>query len=350
VHLLLRHVAGTLAGVTVPADASWSGFVTGLRIVAGIAGAVALVPVVVSLVMRQVAVDRPRLVAYVSATPFVVLGGLAAVVLFALARTRIGVAVAAVLTIVLALSQVPLYLGTASAAPGSTPLTVMTLNMHYGEADPQAVVAAVRDHRVDVLATVEMTQEAVDALQRAGIDDLLPFRDLKARGGSSGVGVWSRLPLTHVDTPGDYTHQPVSTTLDYHGRPIFFSAVHPLSPYPANAAQWSDEMGRMAEWLRDVRGLAVVAGDFNATRDHKQFRDILDAGFADAATQAGAGWQPTYPANRRRLPLLIAIDHVLVQGGIVATKVDRLDIPDTDHAGLVATLMIPPPSLVDDGK
>jgi endonuclease/exonuclease/phosphatase (EEP) superfamily protein YafD len=326
----------------------WRGLMKGVRICLGLAAAVALAPVVASLIVRQVAVDRPRLVAYVAGTPFVVFAGLAAVALFALARTRIGVAVAGVLTIVLALSQVPLYLGTASAAPGSTPLTVMTLNMHYGEADAATIVEVVRTRGVDVLATMEMTPEAVEALQRAGIDDLLPFQDLKARGGSSGNGVWSRLPLTHVDTPGDFAHQPVSTTLDFHGRPIFFSAVHPLSPYPANASRWSEEMGRIADWLHGVRGLAVVAGDFNATRDHKQFRDILDAGFADAATQAGAGWQPTYPANRRRIPLLIAIDHVLVQGGIVATNVDRLDIPGTDHAGLVATLMVPPAGHVEE--
>jgi endonuclease/exonuclease/phosphatase (EEP) superfamily protein YafD len=333
---------------TATADPTWAPLLKGVRIVLGLAGALALVPVVASLVLRQVAVDRPRLVAYVAGTPVVVFAGFAAVVLFTLARSRIGVAVAGVLTIVLALSQVPLYLGTASAAPGSTPLTVMTLNMHYGGADPDAVVAAIRTHDVDVMATVEMTPVAVEALQRAGIDDLLPFHDLKPRGGASGNGVWSRLPLTHVDTPGDFAHQPVSTMLDYHGRAIFFSAVHPLSPYPANSAAWSEEMGRIATWLDGIHGLAVVAGDFNATRDHKQFRDILDTGFADAATQAGVGWQPTYPANRRRIPLLVAIDHVLVQGGIVATDVHRLDIADTDHAGLVATLMVPPPGLVDD--
>jgi endonuclease/exonuclease/phosphatase (EEP) superfamily protein YafD len=335
---------------TAPADPSWGPLLKGVRIVLAVAGGLALVPVVTSLVLRQVTVERPRLVAYVAGTPVVVFAGLAAVVLFALARSRIGVAVAGVLTIVLALSQMPLFLGTASAAPGSTPLTVMTLNMHYGEANPDAVVAAVRTHEVDVLATVEMTPAAVLALQRAGIDDLLPFHDLKPGGNASGNGVWSRLPLTHVDTPGDFAHQPVSTMLDYHGRPIFFSAVHPLSPYPSNAAGWSEEMGRIAAWLDDVHGLAVVAGDFNATRDHKQFRDILDTGFEDAATQAGVGWQPTYPANRRRVPLLVAIDHVLVQGGIVATEVHRLDIADTDHAGLVATLMVPPPGLVDDSE
>ena len=34
----------------------------------------------------------------------------------------------------------------------------------------------------------------------------------------------------------------------------------------------------------------------------------------------------------------------------MATDVHRLDIPDTDHAGLVATLMVPPAGLVDDSE
>jgi hypothetical protein len=33
-----------------------------------------------------------------------------------------------------------------------------------------------------------------------------------------------------------------------------------------------------------------------------------------------------------------------VRGGIVATHVARVNIDDTDHAGLVATLMVPPPA------
>jgi endonuclease/exonuclease/phosphatase (EEP) superfamily protein YafD len=323
-------------------DPLWRWLITAMRLMFGLAGACALAPVAASLVLRQVPVDHPRLVAYVAGTPVVIAAGVAATVLFLLARSRIGVAVAGVLTIMLVLSQVPLYLGTASAASGSTPLTVMTLNMRYGGADPGAVVSAVRDRHVDVLATEEMTPEAVDALHRAGISDLLPYEDLKPAGGASGNGVWSRFPLTHVHTPYAFGHPPVSTMLDYHGRPIFFAAVHPVSPYPSNAAEWSAEMERIATWLHDVDGLAVVAGDFNATRDHKQFRDVLDEGFADSATQAGAGWQPTFPANRRRVPMLVPIDHVLVHGGIVATAVDRLVIPGSDHAAIIATLMVPP--------
>jgi endonuclease/exonuclease/phosphatase (EEP) superfamily protein YafD len=290
-------------------------------------------------------VERPRLVAYVAGTPVVLAAGVAAVVLFLIARSRIGTAVAAVLTTTLLLTQVPLYLGTASAARGSSPLRVMTLNMDHGHADADQIVATVRAHHVDVLATEEMTPQAVDALRAAGITDLLPHQDLKPGALAAGNGLWSRYSLTHVHTPFPFGHPPTSTTLDFGGRRIFVSAVHPVSPYPANAGEWSSEMGRIATWLGGIRGLGVVAGDFNATHDHRQFRDILGQGWADAATQAGVGWQPTFPAkNRHGVPLLIAIDHVIVRGGIVASDVDRVTISGTDHAGLVATVMVPPTS------
>jgi endonuclease/exonuclease/phosphatase (EEP) superfamily protein YafD len=125
------------------------------------------------------------------------------------------------------------------------------------------------------------------------------------------------------------------------------AAVHPVSPYPSNAGEWSVELGRIRTWLGGVDGLAVVAGDFNATRDHEQFRRVLETGFEDAATQVGVGWQPTFPANRRRIPPLVAIDHVLVHGGIVAEEVTRVTIPDTDHESIIARLMVPPAGLGD---
>ena len=292
--------------------------------------------------LRHVELERSRLVAYVAGTPLVVFAGGTALVLFLLAGSRIGTALAGVCTVLLLLTQAPLYLGTASEPPGSTPLVVMTLNMFYGGADPDAVVAAVREHDVDVLTTIELTADGAAALRSAGVADVLPHAELRPADDQSGNGVWSRLPLTAIDAPDGFDHPPVAVRLDDRGRSILVAAVHPRSPFPDDAAGWSAEMGRLAAWLEEVEGLAVVAGDFNATRDHQQFRSLLDTGFEDAAAQAGVGWQPTYPANRRRIPQLIAIDHVLVSGGIVAGDLVRVNIPGTDHAALVGTLAVPP--------
>jgi len=306
------------------------------------AGAVAVVPVVATLVLRQVDVTSPHIVAYVAGTPLVLAAGVASMLLFALARSGLGAAVAGVLTAVLALTQVPLYLGTASAASGATPLTVLTINLHYGSGDAAAIVDTVRAEGVDVLATEELTKPAVDALRAAGIDDVLPYATLNPGGAQHGNGLWTSAPLTSSPVPSGFDHPPVAATMAVAGRTMLVACVHPISPYPDDTAEWDAEMGLLQGWLAGVDSPAIFAGDFNATPDHRQFRDVLATGFADAATQVGTGWLPTYPANRRRLPLLITIDHVLTNDGIVATSVARVNIPDTDHVGLLVRLAVPP--------
>ena len=304
-------------------------------------GVLTALPVVATLVLRQIDVTSPRLVAYVAGTPVVLAAGVASIVLFALGRSHIGIATAVVLTVILGLTQVPLYVGTAAAPDGAARFTVMTVNLLYGDADADEIVATVRERGVDVLATQELTNPAVRALRAAGLEDVLPHAELHP-GGAHGNGLWSRVPLSSAAVPSGFDNPPVAATAQVGGRPILLACVHPISPYPDDTARWDSELDRLRDWLAGVDGPAIVAGDFNATPDHRQFRALLTAGYADAAAQVGAGWLPTFPANRRRIPLLITIDHVLVSPGIVATSLDRLEIAGTDHAALIATVAVPP--------
>ncbi len=61
---------------------------------------------------------------------------------------------------------------------------VMTCNVYKGAADPQAIVDAVRDQHVEVLALQETTPQFVQRLEQAGIGDYLPY----AVSASSGSG------------------------------------------------------------------------------------------------------------------------------------------------------------------
>ena len=315
--------------------------VTTVRWILIAAGCAAAAPVVATLLLRQIPITTPWAVAYVAASPFVPLAGLVALALFLLARSWTGAAVAAVVTAVLLVTQAPLYLGTAAPSGTTTELTVMTVNLHFGLGNAAQIVETVHREGVELLSVQELDHNALAALRAAGLDDVLPHSVTRADGGAAGNGLWSRSPLEPLPRRWGFGHPPVAATMDLDGRPVFVAAVHAVSPYPDDTARWSAELDELAEWLGEVDGLAVVAGDFNATFDHPQFRDVLASGFRDAAEQAGAGFLPTFPANRRRLPLLITIDHVLVNGGIVATDVRRETIADTDHEALVVTLAVP---------
>ena len=120
------------------------------------------------------------------------------------------------------------------------------------------------------------------------------------------------------------------------------ASVHPVSPYPDDTGRWSDELGRLADVARRARRAGRRRRRLQRHSRSPPVSHLLATGYADAASQVGAGWLPTYPANRRRVPLLITIDHVLASDGIVATDVERVEIAGTDHAALVVRLAVSP--------
>lgn len=107
---------------------------------------------------------------------------------------------------------------------------------------------------------------------------------------------------------------------------------------------WRRDFDRIRDAADGIVGPIVLAGDLNATLDHGPMRDLLRDGFADAARQANAGWQPTWPsdpATDHGLPGglgLIAIDHVLLRDGPVAVETATSRVAGTDHRALVARL------------
>ncbi|HST69513.1 MAG TPA: endonuclease/exonuclease/phosphatase family protein [Solirubrobacterales bacterium] len=92
--------------------------------------------------------------------------------------------------------------------------------------------------------------------------------------------------------------------------------------------------GRGAPWL--------LIGDFNATLDHSQLRDLLDRGYRDAAEVAGKGLEPTWPAEEwaSRLPA-VTIDHVLADRRLGVVDYEVEELPGSDHRPVWAELALP---------
>ncbi len=120
-------------------------------------------------------------------------------------------------------------------------------------------------------------------------------------------------------------------------------AVHTSQPVVA-PRPWLADMDRVRERaaLAVAQGPTLVLGDFNATRDHEPLRAVLRAGLRDAAEAAGSGWQPTWPTRYREswLRPLVAIDHVLISAEYDAIRTHTVEVSDTDHLAVVATLRL----------
>ena len=87
----------------------------------------------------------------------------------------------------------------------------------------------------------------------------------------------------------------------------------------------------------------VVAGDFNATRDHGPFRELLAAGFLDCADSSqNRSWPGfTWPATGRALPVL-RLDHVLVSRTATVPMTRAIRVPCTDHHGVLTAIEFTP--------
>ena len=240
-------------------------------------------------------------------------------------------AAAAVSVVVLALQLPP---SVSDAAGGARRLVIVQANLKVGAADPAALVRLVRRNHADLLATEELTTAEEQRLLAAGLARELPYRYTRPiPAGGGGLGVWSRYPLhDQRDVPGFWLGV-LSTRVELPGGPVTFLAVHLTPPYPYAADRWRHEIARLSNVLPRT-GPVLAPGDYNATTDHAQFRDLLEHGYADAAQQAGAGYLPTYPNDRWYGPV-IGIDHVLVRGGFVADRADTVELAGSDHRTLV---------------
>jgi endonuclease/exonuclease/phosphatase family metal-dependent hydrolase len=221
----------------------------------------------------------------------------------------------------------------------------MSANLRLGGADAQSIVDLVRAAQVDVLALQEYTSEVELRLLDAGLADLLPYQEAHPDVGPHGSAIFARVPLTDsgfrkVD-PRNYG-QAYATIALPGTEPLVIESVHPVPPTdPGQTTEW--QAGIRNQVRADAPGpRRILAGDFNSSLDHFEFRALLGTGYRDAAAEVGAGLTATWPYYGPRSPLTprITLDHVLVPAGVGVRSFSAFIIHRSDHRAIVATLTV----------
>jgi endonuclease/exonuclease/phosphatase (EEP) superfamily protein YafD len=219
-------------------------------------------------------------------------------------------------------------------------LRVLTINVLCGRADAEAVVAQVRRTEADVLFLQELTAGAMTRMERAGLDDLMPYRIADLRGSSLGSGIYARFPLDEGrPLAPSYAAQPTAVLKLPGGEAVELGCLHPrapLGPSPIAVGRWRRELAALPAPAELPR---VMAGDFNATLDHAPFRRLLRLGYGDAALEVGNALTPTW--GRLGEPALITIDHVLVDRRCAVLASSVHVVPGTDHRAVYAEIRLP---------
>jgi endonuclease/exonuclease/phosphatase (EEP) superfamily protein YafD len=223
-------------------------------------------------------------------------------------------------------------------------LSVLTVNLLVGGAAGPELVELVRRTGADVLFLQEISDDAAGRLKRAGLGDLLPHEMLDIEGYRyRGSAIYARYPLREGLTIGpSYASQPTARLDLPGGRQVQVVCVHPHPPMPpwslASAPRWRGELAALPP-AGDPP--VVLAGDFNATLDHAQFRRLLRLGHVDAASRVGKGLVPTWGPEPRGRPQMLAFDHVLLDPRceVLATSVHPM--ADSDHRALFVRFRLP---------
>jgi endonuclease/exonuclease/phosphatase family metal-dependent hydrolase len=304
---------------------------------------VPVVPVALWALVRVFGLDGGfPLVPLMAFTPYAAIAALLIAGVAMALRNWAAATVAGLVALCLAMVVLPRAVGDGTVeAAGRETITVLSANIHHGTGEAEALVELVERHRPDLLAIQELTPSFARELRLAGLDRLLPNAILETRRSASGAGLYSHLPMRRLGGEQPFFfRQPRAVLRMPDGRRVRVVDVHPYPPGRGNVDIWSEALeslpstGRGAPW--------VLLGDFNATLDHSQLRDLLDRGYRDAAEVAGEGLEPTWPTGAwaSRLPA-VTIDHVLADSrlGIVDYEVEEL--PGSDHRTVWAELALP---------
>jgi endonuclease/exonuclease/phosphatase (EEP) superfamily protein YafD len=301
-----------------------------------------VIPILLWALTRAFGLERGfPLVPMIAYTPYVAAIALLVSGVAVALRNWAAAVVAGLATVCLMAAVLPRAFGSGETIPpGATELNVLSANIHYGGADPAALVALVDRREADILFLQELTPGFARKLAEEGIRRRLPHSVLSVRSQAAGAGIYSRLPLRRLPeaVPFGFRMARAEVLLPDH-RQVQVVDVHPYTPKRQLLDRWRQGLeslpstGDGAPWL--------LVGDFNATLDHAELRDVINRGYRDAADETGEGLTPTWPKGSVLLPP-VTIDHVLADRRFLIGGYGVDSLPGSDHRPIFARLALTP--------
>ncbi|PQZ96092.1 hypothetical protein CQ018_02080 [Arthrobacter sp. MYb227] len=228
-----------------------------------------------------------------------------------------------------------------SACEPGPELSVLSLNVGRGRASIAELGSYIQREAPDVLVLLETNEAMILGLQASVSGwDYTHRTSPVIHGGSVDSVILSRAPLRQETNAVSQSARvlfdlPVARIDDPRLGSLRVVAVHPMPP-THDPVMWAHTLENLRLWHETQGDMPLImAGDFNATHAHREFRDVSQ-GLSDVSPRIGPLQLPSWPADAS-LPAFAAIDHVLVRE-LLEVNSERFSVDGTDHHGIFTRL------------
>jgi len=221
-----------------------------------------------------------------------------------------------------------------SATAVESDLTVGVFNVYHHNQNYTEGIAAMLGQDCDVMAVLEVSPDWDLALTDA-LEHVYPYSVRVPQDSCCyGMSLYSRLPIL-ADTVLHFTRDPViKVVVSLDGNDVEVWGVHTRPPvFPNDTEERNFLLSQVAGEIAASGRPALLIGDLNIVPWAKEFKQLKDVSGTDDARR---GFLATYPMELG-IPL-IPIDHILHTEAFYATFCRTVEIPGSDHKGLVAGL------------
>ena len=238
-------------------------------------------------------------------------------------------------------------------------LRVMTWNILYSNDNMHGIVHAIEREQPDIIAIQELAKPQSYALSKT-LEELYPYQLLKPSDDTSGLGIFSRFPITEGFPPklsGPYCRCQ-HAFIGLASQKIEIINVHPHIPYiytryfgtvklptGLDIATQRDTFDELLKRMQLRQSPLLVLGDLNTTERQQPYAELRPY-LNDAFHEAGWGLGLTYPQNYRlgRLPVpaFLRLDYIFYSPEWKAQAAWTYTAPGSDHTYVVADLVLPP--------
>lgn len=220
--------------------------------------------------------------------------------------------------------------------PG-TEVSIASLNAYVDNPSLDDAAREVRAARPDILVVQEFTPSTMVAFEQVGLTATYEHH-IELPADTTGTAVYSRYPLREVVAPVDLADQMLVDVELPDGTTLRVANVHVFAD---DVGAWYHGLRALDGELEEFDDRWIALGDFNATFDHRPYRDLLRSGRRDAHLETGRGAARSWPADLPGPPLVL-IDHAILSPGVRARSTSERTISGTDHRMIEVDLVMTP--------